>query len=544
MIVFSENFSSFALGDRVNKAGAPYSVLTQDGSLVTVQADATWLAPALQTVNGANWDAVIRNDRKFSVQPQTTFTYSARCGTTNYNGIIWHIQSLVLDGVTSVGCYGFVFQPGNQAYIQRGWMGGVGGVTILTSTNAPPAVNANDYTLSVQQTGNTITAFVNGKPILTAVDNTYTSGYVGLQTLTANSFFSNLTVDDGKGAKVNFVGLDLTPYVLSWGAIEQIKEILLSQSQFFTSQMTFTFQNKGNFLSTFTQGNKSTVGGIKWYNKVLSVTEDGTTIYQGFIKNIPTNENDQIARIITENVLKRPAESIFNGTQNNVNPASAMLGILSQAGLLKYTNVASFIAAGGDALANNANVNYNFPQGGNNSVLQAVQKIGALASISVFVYNNQIFARRFYVYQGSGSGLKFPITNSIVLDWGDLEWDIFTFNNQVSVGYSTTYYTATNQASVNKNNITRGIEFSNTDVVVASDLNSATYFANQYLNRAAFRRPIVLLNGRAEFKKSKIGDRHPVTIADLGLSAYPMEIIELHRVLDSDVVQMRLVGLS
>jgi hypothetical protein len=128
---------------------------------------------------------------------------------------------------------------------------------------------------------------------------------------------------------------------------------------------------------------------------------------------------------------------------------------------------------------------------------------------------------------------------------GRLEHDYSTFNNRVVVGYPTAQaFTLEDEESIRQNGVVRTVAFSAGSAVVAADLTSARFFATLYLSRAAFRRAKLSVAGGSEFRDVRIGDRHPVTLADLGLSRHAFEVIEVRRSLDTDEVELWLASLA
>ncbi len=249
--------------------------------------------------------------------------------------------------------------------------------------------------------------------------------------------------------------------------------------------------------------------------------------------------------MVAEDILSGLTDAIVNGAQNGANPGYAMLSLLNGAGLQDYVDAGSFINAGASAAAAGASINYTFDQGSNTTALAAVQAIASFASISVFVLNNTVVARPFQPYQGAGSGLRFPITDGIVrgLDPAAMGHGLLQQPGLRGLQGAGSPYISTNYPSVTQNSVTRLYEFGGSNVL-ASNAASARFFANSYLARAARRRAILDLTGGLEFAASVLGDRHWVTCASLGLDQFPMEIIEIHRHLDTDDIDLRLVGLA
>lgn len=339
-----------------------------------------------------------------------------------------------------------------------------------------------------------------------------------------------------------FMGVDISKLVAGWGKIEQIKSVLLAQATLLSSEMSLEVFSSKDFASPF--GSTSLLGGLNYYNKLLEIEVDGVAVYVGLVKNVRSNATKGTAVIVSENVIKRPAESVFTLSGAGVNPAQAMLAILRTTLAESQINSDSFDQAASPSLDASASINFDFPSGSNVTVLQAIQKISELSSISVFVYNQKVMARPFLPYQGSGAGLKFDLTEMNVREYGDFQYDTSAFNNRVQVGYPTNSYATLNDIdSQRKNGISREIQFSASDQAVAADLQSATFYGKLYLERASRRRGKMGLVGGKELRDTVIGDRFPVYSSKLGLSGFPVEAIEVHRSLDSDEVELSVVEL-
>ena len=443
------------------------------------------------------------------------------------------------------------------------------GVTSLSNTGLGLQLNTC-YNLAVTWDGNLLRAYLNNVTVMASTNPgawsgsgplLFGPGITGGSPLAGSISqlrFSNIartafpTVDpSGPSATVPphqafFMGQEITANVAQWDQIEQIKDVLLSDAQFVSSELNLTVDNTSHFLSP--QHPSSMIQGRNWYNQGLQIFANGILVFNGLVHDIQASTDDQTVTIVADDPLGTLTDAIVVASNAQAeDPGSAMLDILKGAGLEQYVDQASFLDAGGPAQAAGATVLYSFDDTSNTTALAAVQAIASLASISVFVYNNRIVARAFQPYPGKGAGLRFPITDKIVRTWTEFDWDTESFNNQVSVPWGSlsnaSAYTATDLQSVTQNQVTRAYQFDGSNVV-AKDLASAQFFAQTYLDRAANRRGILQLTGGQEFAASVLGDRHWVTSVDMGLSNFPMEIIEIHRHLDTDDIDLTLVALS
>jgi len=344
--------------------------------------------------------------------------------------------------------------------------------------------------------------------------------------------------------KVTFMGQDITKYVISWGTIEQIKEVLLATNTILTSEQNLVVANIGNM---FSPGGSFLVG-LNWYNKPITITDAqyGVILYQGLVVDVKTDRSNMKATIVSNSVFKRPSEAIFSGTYNGVTPGAFLLSVLEETLTAdefdEYVNQNSFPSADGPSILAGATINVSYDSNGNTTVLQVMQAVGALCSMSFYIYNNQIFARTYKPF--TGGGLKWPIVDRIVRDWGEFDWDNNSFNNQVNVGYPGGTYVGNDTVSQNINNVTRLFQFDGSGNVACPNLASAKFYGDLYLARSSTRRPILKLKGGLEFDYAHTGDRFPVTEATLGLVALPMELIECSRNLDERGYDLTLVGLN
>lgn len=335
------------------------------------------------------------------------------------------------------------------------------------------------------------------------------------------------------------MGVDITQFVTSWGRIEQIKDVLLAQATLLTTQMTIQVFNADKFLKP--RGVGSLIGGLNWYDRILELKKDGVTLYEGFIKDIRPNSESGTANIVSENVLKKPAETVIVTQATAANPSQTMLALLRLVLDDDKINVSTFDQAGARATAAGATIDYTFTQNDGVTVLQAIQLISELSSISVFVIDNRIVARPFIPYQGSEAGLKFELNDSIVREWGDFSFDTSSFNNRVSVGYPTDQsFVLTDPEAIKKDDIIREFPFPADEKVVATNLTSARFFGRLYLQRASKRRAKLSVAMGKEAKGVRLGDRFPVTAPDLGLVRFPMECIEVHPTFDTDETELAL----
>ncbi len=343
--------------------------------------------------------------------------------------------------------------------------------------------------------------------------------------------------------QARFMGVDISEFVTSWGRLEQIKDILLAQATLLTAEMNIEVMNFRKFMNP--RGPGSLIAGLDHYNGLLEIIKDGRTIYEGFVTDIRPNANAQTSVLVSENILKKPAETVINTQATDANPSFAMLDFIRFAVPEENIDARTFDQAAAPSSTSGATIDYTFAEGDNITVMQGVQLVSELSSISVFVKDNKIIARPFVPYRGQEENFKQEVNDEIAREWGAFSWDNSSFNNRVSVGFpvdKTVLLEDTESIKIN-GRTPRLIEFSPEDNVVASNLTSAEFFGRLYLRRAAKRRTKLNVAGGKSVDGTVIGGRFPVTTTSLGLVRFPMECIEVHQTLDSDEIELSLAQL-
>ncbi len=336
-------------------------------------------------------------------------------------------------------------------------------------------------------------------------------------------------------AQLTFLDQDLTDFVINWGSIEQVKEILLAEAQLFVSEVSLTLANSKNEFSPDFQF--SIIKGVEWYNQTATIAEDGKDIFKGLVKDITYDKQDRTVSLVLENVFSKPAESFVTSSASNINPASAMEAILVAAGLEDDIDSASFATAGSEARAAGAVMSYSFAESDGVSVMTAINNISKLSSISVFTDGVKFIARNFKTYQGNESGLKEPLAPATIVEFDKAVSDKDIFANRVIFGFSTSSeFVVEDAASIRKNRITRPIslDFTDSQNISIADAASAEFFAVKYLSKSKDRVTIITFVLDRKHKNVTIGDRYPVTEVDAGFLSAPYEVIEARRRINED----------
>ena len=339
-----------------------------------------------------------------------------------------------------------------------------------------------------------------------------------------------------------FLGVDITARVVSWGSLEQIKEILLAVAQMFTSENSITVNNAGGAFTS--DGAASIIRGMNWYGQLLTIAIDGDTVYAGRVRNITIAPDGGTATITSEDVMKIPAQEPFIGSATNVNPGDALLAIARSVLSDDFIDVSSFQSCGASARSAGATISYAWTADTKTSAMAAMQEIAQLCSISVYVSRTLLSARVFKPYQGQGSGLKQTLTDDMLRAVPSHGYDVLNFVNRVTVGY-TGSLTVTVDAldSQRVNRVVRPATYGTGTTVFAFDKASATYFGNLCLSRSSYQRRIIDVTVGPPMNPVDMGDRFPLTSSRFGVDFMPGEVVEAHRDPDRDETTIKLAEL-
>ena len=332
--------------------------------------------------------------------------------------------------------------------------------------------------------------------------------------------------------------LELAPYVTDWGQVEEVKDVLLAQSQLFTAQHTLTLANADNRFSPKNVNSPFYGRNIQLAEAVLSIT--GPPLYQGFVRSIEPDHASRTVKILTQNSFTVPANTNLVLTTSG-NPAAVIQSIFETIGLGDKLDLSSFASAGGGASAAGASISITYAAGSNTTALSAVQSICSLCSFSCFVQAGLIRLRAWQPYQGNLSGIKYQITSTQVYDFSDLVDAYTNLSNSVTINYATSSsVTLTNPASIHANGITTNTEFNAVtgQAIAVPDLVSANYFGQLFLDRASILRQQGRFTGGPELQDLHIGDRITVAAPNWGTDPIAFEVIETHLQIQENKVEV------
>ncbi len=352
------------------------------------------------------------------------------------------------------------------------------------------------------------------------------------------------------------MGLELAPYVIDWGQIEEVKDVLLASNQMFCAEHTLKVSNWDNRFSSSNPA--SPFHGRNFQLCPATLSQDGQILYQGFIRSATLDHEARAALLVSQNVFTIPA-NYFVTLAATGNPAAIIRTILEQCGLQNYIDPVTFSGAMGGFDDAQATISVNYKTSGaidtaqglnGTTALSAIQSISSLCGLSCYVQGGLIRLSAYQPYQGDYSGVKWQITPEQIYSYQSLEFCYQNLSNSVNIGYGTSSnYYARNYASILANGSGFGIlttpkevntQFNGTsgNVLAVPNLLSAQYFATQFLARASnLRRQGSLVCG-PELLAAKIGERCTVMAQNWGPAPIVCEIIETHTRLASKSVEL------
>lgn len=300
----------------------------------------------------------------------------------------------------------------------------------------------------------------------------------------------------------------------------------------------------GPFPTTYSGGTywRLRTGGWSAVSRSLifeMIAYDHITLFDGEVKNIEVDPKTQTAKVTAENVFKKPAEALYVGSGTAVNAGAAMLAVARSVLDDDQIDVGSFYRAGDRSRQGGATINYNYTIESTATVMGVLQQMAELTSITVFVQDNKLVAQSFQPYQGAEDGLRGELDDSNVRKWGKYRQATDVFFNRVTVGYTADLSVVrTHTESIRKNKVTRDNELASTDELSAHTITSAIWFGDEYLGRAAHNRATIQLAGGKGIADAQLGYRYPATQAEMGLSRFPVAVIQVNRNLTTEDVAL------
>ncbi len=208
--VYTEDFSTGTVGEDLSVFDPEWLELNNAGAVYTIQAIFGAQGAYFERLFTGEWASAIYKKRTFDATAY--FSYEARINGiapgAGDRALVWNLQAKTLDKITRVGCYiAFVTQTGN-VILGKDWSGGVGLYDTLDTQVLPGGTDITDFKLKVIQQGSTIKVYVDGTLVITHVDSSYLSGYIGIEAYNS-SYYAELKVEqfpgDGGGIFTFFI---------------------------------------------------------------------------------------------------------------------------------------------------------------------------------------------------------------------------------------------------------------------------------------------------------------------------------------------------
>ena len=423
-------------------------------------------------------------------------------------------------------------------------------ISVFNGTLRAQVYNSSDRFISGSITAGTSTAFalvisgtertlyINGLPVASdsyGLNNTYNSIDVGsISGETNNSYLKDFRIYTTAltPAEIAAISAETFPPALTVSEITELADDVLDLEVIDTPANAAIFQ------------------GRTWFNKVGMVDLDSRNVFTGLLKDIKPDHQTKTVNMTFENYLSQPSETPVVYSATNINPVKAMVKLFDKAGLLDIIDTQSFNSAAGPSQAGGAVINVASDSGSNTTLLELIQQISELASVSVYVSRGLIRCKAWRPY--SGGGLIGTLQESTVRTWGSRSTAYEAIFNQAQVKYgAASVYTATDSVSANMytKKIPKPKAFdtavSTGTPIQVPDAASAQWFASNYIARAAMLRDEIDVEvGIDQWPNVTIGDKFAVTAPHWALSADPFEVIETHRDLSSTTIELKLASLA
>ena len=333
-------------------------------------------------------------------------------------------------------------------------------------------------------------------------------------------------------------GTEITDYVMDWGELDEIKSVMLAQDQMFTGQVKLKM---ANVTGIFSPDNPcSIMHGQQEMNQEITIFLNGVQVFGGVLKTCQLDHDARTSTLIIENQFSNLATTLAVVTASGVNPVIEILELLLANG--SAVNAGSFLSAAGPSLAAGATISLTLAASDQTYLLDLINSLAELASVTVFVQNAMIYCTAWQPYQGDGSNLRQPITDSVVRTWGTRETAYNTFYNQVIVPYGSSSLTLDNLPlqALAKTVSSYTLQVSSVSI---PDKVSAIFWGTQYLNRSSAIRDKINIKVGIEMADAVIGNRYPVTCENYGYNSKAFEVIETKKTLLDKGMELVLASL-
>lgn len=336
-------------------------------------------------------------------------------------------------------------------------------------------------------------------------------------------------------------GKDVSAYVRSWGSLQAIRKLKLSDSSLFASVFSIELDNtKGAFTPG---GSASMLPRMGWAGLPVTVSKDGKDRFNGFLRDLTVDDSAQSVTLEMTTSMTEAAEAIADLSEAGLNPAAACLALLEQAGLddSKLDRSSFSVAAG---FFGDHTIAVECPASEGQTALSLASKIADVCSMDFVVVRGRIYCLPQRPWKGGG--LRQAITGDNTRDFESLRSDSASFANSVIFNYgAASLVTVQDEASIRAEGRTVSTTVDATDeaLVQVDSQTSAYFFARLLLSRLSPRRYLLKAVLGPDFDEVQPGWKYPVNYDPLALSAAPFEVNEAAENLDADEVTVTLQSL-
>lgn len=331
---------------------------------------------------------------------------------------------------------------------------------------------------------------------------------------------------------------DCSSYVRSWGVLQAVRKLKLSDNSLFASSFSIDLDNS---KGTFTPGGAlSFFPAVGWAGKPATITRDGKELYAGFIRDMSVDDEAATVTLDLTTAMTTAADVVADLSGTGLNPANACLSLMLQAGLTEdELDRPSFSVAAGFMGSNGVTVACPSEKG--QTCLSLASKIADICSLDFILVRGRIFclAQRPW----TGEGLRQTITGDNARAFDSLSTDSASFANRVEFSYGASLVVTLddeNSQRAEGRTVSTAVDATTSAIVQVATATVARFFASLLISRTSPRRYILKAVLGPDFAEVLPGERYPVTYAALGLTDSPFEVNETQLNLDDDETNVTL----
>lgn len=325
-------------------------------------------------------------------------------------------------------------------------------------------------------------------------------------------------------------GQDCTGYVATWGSLQDVQKLKLSDSTLFSSVFDVVLDNT---TGAFTPGGSGSLfPKVGWAGTGATVSRDGIVLYDGFVWDLDADDETSLVKLSMVSSMTQAANTVADLAAAGVNPANAVLALLNQAGLAGLLNPASFSVAAGFFAGHPIDVAC--PAATGQTCLSLASEIADVCSMDFVLVRGTIYCSPTRPWDGSG--LRQPVTGSNTHTFRSMASDASTFANQVLFSWSGGVVTLDDLRSqrAERRVISASVDATASSKVVVQSKATAEFYGGLLLARTSPRHQLLKAVLDETFRGILPTWRFPVDYAGLGLAMAPFEVVEAQLNLDTD----------